>query len=548
MNRKNSILMVFILTLAITLIAIFAYSLDNPHVDVNSIGCQSCHYVVSGPMPSWMSHVPQDIDDTQYNNLCWGCHTGSPPNILYEKTHSSLRWTTIERNYGDWTTECRTCHSPHQQMQFRKWSTISYLYRGAASSATSNTITKTGAGWADNQWASHVVVGNTSYLNLNYKILSNTSDTLTVQGTLNNNYVKPGATFGIAYGKLVKEIINAKNVKFFRPVGANNFADYDSTYDGVCEVCHTQTQNPSNNLPRYRNTGYTTIDNHNVGANCTDCHFHVNGFSAGSNCGSCHGIPPVSDASKVTTPNATGSDTYGKHELHNVTKGYQCTTCHYAAVCYGQQDPAPATIPIRIGFNLFSGAYIGGIYDAQTTPPVTDGYVASDPNTTITNTGTKTCDNLYCHGKLTNGTSWGSGANTTPAWGTVGVTVACGDCHKATNANPPTLGNHTKHAGSTELNLACTLCHSTYPTGHVNNQANVAFSTDPRVSGASYSGSTTMFDSYGQCSNIYCHGAGEPQWGGTLADAAQCDSCHGGNAAATTATGGLGPMTLPKHT
>jgi len=63
--------------------------------------------------------------------------------------------------------------------------------------------------------------------------------------------VTDGDPFAIIYGKLIKSILPTSNsgdraVKNFRneegdPPMPNSFADGDSTYDGVCEVCHTQT-------------------------------------------------------------------------------------------------------------------------------------------------------------------------------------------------------------------------------------------------------------------------------------------------------------------
>jgi hypothetical protein len=55
-------------------------------------------------------------------------------------------------------------------------------------------------------------------------------------------------------------------VIFLGSTGANSYADGDSVYDGVCEVCHTQTLVHTN-----------TDDgvNHFDGSNCIDCHPHT---------------------------------------------------------------------------------------------------------------------------------------------------------------------------------------------------------------------------------------------------------------------------------
>jgi hypothetical protein len=66
-----------LLALIISLFAYQASALDYPHFGVNSIGCDSCHFIYGTEpslLPEWTSHTPEDIDDTQYNALCWSCH------------------------------------------------------------------------------------------------------------------------------------------------------------------------------------------------------------------------------------------------------------------------------------------------------------------------------------------------------------------------------------------------------------------------------------------------------------------------------------------
>lgn len=67
-----------------------------------------------------------------------------------------------------------------------------------------------------------------------------------------------------------------KNVTFTSRTGHDSFADGDSTRNGVCEVCHTNTK-------YYKNDG-TGFVNHSGGFNyngkdCTACHAHLGGFS-----------------------------------------------------------------------------------------------------------------------------------------------------------------------------------------------------------------------------------------------------------------------------
>ncbi len=67
------------------------------------------------------------------------------------------------------------------------------------------------------------------------------------------------------------------NVVFIRYTGINSFADGDTTYNGICEVCHTTTK-------YYRRDGSQPFSNHSGGVNydrtnCTYCHSHSTGFA-----------------------------------------------------------------------------------------------------------------------------------------------------------------------------------------------------------------------------------------------------------------------------
>ncbi|MBI5695854.1 MAG: right-handed parallel beta-helix repeat-containing protein [Nitrospirae bacterium] len=67
-----------------------------------------------------------------------------------------------------------------------------------------------------------------------------------------------------------------RNVVFTSVTGPDSFADGDNVYDGICEVCHTQT--------RYHRNNGTGFANHSSGVNesgsdCTACHAHQAGFA-----------------------------------------------------------------------------------------------------------------------------------------------------------------------------------------------------------------------------------------------------------------------------
>ncbi|MBI5408464.1 MAG: hypothetical protein HZA14_03765, partial [Nitrospirae bacterium] len=185
-------------------------------------------------------------------------------------------------------------------------------------SVNETTITKTDAGWTDNQYQGLVVVPNISKRDYNYKIISNTGDTLTVEGPMDLTKISAGNTFAIVYGKLIKDSIDlskititppetgTKATRFFNSTGEKSFADGDATYDGVCEVCHTQTTH-------FRNNGGGSDQLHSnmgspAGTRCTSCHQHINGFRG------------------------MGGGAHSTHVLEGYGPQLACTDCHGANV------------------------------------------------------------------------------------------------------------------------------------------------------------------------------------------------------------------------
>ncbi|MEW6599461.1 MAG: Ig-like domain-containing protein [Nitrospirota bacterium] len=315
--------------------------LDYPHYGINGIGCDSCHFVYGSQpslLPPWTEHDPQNIDDTQYNTLCLSCHNDI--DAPYVRTHSSIQ---TDDGYGTWTVECRVCHNPHFHMQFRTYGSAAYLYSDASTNITASTITRTGAGWTVDAYKGFVVIPNILQRNYNYKIIENSQDTLTVQGPIDLTRAASGNTFAIVYNKLIYDSIDlsritispaksgTKAVRFFGKTGTNSFADGDATYDGICEVCHTQTTH-------FRNNGSGEDQLHvnagsPAGTDCISCHSHTAGFAhggaGGTGCEECHGHDPGYGG--VTG----GKGTYGSHSTHTENDADDlrgpnvgCDTCH----------------------------------------------------------------------------------------------------------------------------------------------------------------------------------------------------------------------------
>jgi len=307
--------------------------LDYPHCSTYDVGCDSCHYMVSENVPEWVTHVATDLDDTPYNNLCWSCHNNIK--APYVKPHSSL--TTSDRYHaeeGGWAMECRTCHWVHHQKQVRTYGAASYKYSGQATALGATTLTEAGAGWAADAYKGYVLVPNVSELSYQYQIIGNTAETLTVEGPIDLTKAAGGNTFAIFYGKLIGSkddngsestlhtpYSSRKVVRLFANTGANSFADGDATYDGVCEVCHTETTH-------YRNDGSAPEQHHEnlggkSGTDCIDCHAHVNGFGHGSGGGG--------GGDGTGCSNAAGchqdQDSHPTH-VGGMLSGVTCLTCH----------------------------------------------------------------------------------------------------------------------------------------------------------------------------------------------------------------------------
>ena len=260
---------IFLFFLILTPVFADQSGIDFPHNSMNGINCSKCH--ANPYSPPIGDHVPPEfvgtIDDTTWNNVCWSCHGETSP-LPYTKTHSSL---TTSDKYGPWSIECKTCHWPHHQMQMRAYGPESFVHTATIDSVTATSITKSGGTpWQENEYAGYIVIPNLNSINgvtydssiydssYNYRIINNTADTLTVQGTIDLAFVTPGNTMAIIYGNLIKDTIvtpnsGIKTAKLFENSGPNSFADdetdsgIDPTPEGICQVCHTLTDHWLNN-------------------------------------------------------------------------------------------------------------------------------------------------------------------------------------------------------------------------------------------------------------------------------------------------------------
>jgi predicted CxxxxCH...CXXCH cytochrome family protein len=321
-----------------------------------------------------------------------------------------------------------------------------------------------------------------------------------------------------------------------------------TTSNKICEVCHTYDAARVNgvNVHAYNSQGANLGNHQNANAqDCIICHKHNEAFKP-LTCNACHGNPPTAntpggpDGLALWDGKTTGSSTAGRHATHATALGYSCDTCHNNSVMPEVSTAKPGFLDISIAFSTFG---------------VTTGSYSGQAGVSYNNalgTGGLTCSTVYCHGSSLDG------LNKTPTWA---GSVACGDCHKATAANPPSLGSHARHAGSGagQLSLACSDCHGAngaggagHVTGNIEwnlNTGNSKFGSGAKYNAAASGAINNVAPSagYQTCSTVYCHsnvqsqtGSGAPtvyatpQWGG---GSLNCGSCHKDMANDATASG-----------
>lgn len=116
----------------------------------------------------------------------------------------------------------------------------------------------------------------------------------------------------------------------------HSFADADTNYDGICEVCHTQTKFHSFNGLYQGNP----VAAHNGGVFCARCHAHDEGFR-GSGCGGCHGEAQNNGNDGIVRRAVVGEFAAGSHHVAGgAVQDADCAVCHYEAIdgAYHEND------------------------------------------------------------------------------------------------------------------------------------------------------------------------------------------------------------------
>jgi hypothetical protein len=359
----------FVVAFTYHLIAIAA--IDAPHNESNNVSCGSCHG--QGVLESvfWSG-------SGTYDRICTDkCHT--QPFCPYTELYAPAM-KTHEDSDENQLAECRTCHDPHYQKQKNYKNTdadnlylasgiiTSYHYDsppepppgepedvGTSTLTYSSIIYKTETGWdatrltGKTEDCRHTILfPNVKKLGFSYPIIAvdettPTTGTITVKGDARPvyQYISPPTDFMVVYGQYIRDIINDKPVKFFDSEGENSFADGDTTYNGVCEICHTDTK-------YHKNDG--NGEPHLEGTRCTECHNHSGGLEPSGDCIGCHSYSIRGRAAIRKQFNDNS------HHVQGVTlENTHCYECHWEAKADGSINN-----PYHEGYNTDTGSFVSG--------------------------------------------------------------------------------------------------------------------------------------------------------------------------------------------
>ena len=378
------------LILALTYHFIAIAAIDAPHNDSTRVLCGKCHG--EGLLQSFWggSGIYSTVDE-----LCISCHT----QLSCPLTHDTIGPQAItHKDSNDIVlAECITCHDPHYQKQKNykntDWNNLYLAHDGKITSYEYNhpddynpdgedpdgngktysdiELSHTSVlhydpfksitykdGWNATRltrktWECRgaILFPNVKKLGFSYPIIAIDEfwKTITVKGDVTPVYQYISTSeFAVMYGQFIKDNINGNPVKFFCP---ETFADGDTTYNGICEVCHTPQD-----------------AHHFAGARCTDCHNHSGGFKPSNDCIGCHSYSIRGRAAITKQFNANS------HHVQGVTlENTHCYECHWEAKADGTINN-----PYHEGYdndinNSISGAKVDlVIYSAGSRPEPPD--------------------------------------------------------------------------------------------------------------------------------------------------------------------------------
>lgn len=276
-----------------------------------------------------------------------------------------------------------------------------------------------------------------------------------------------------------------------------DFIHGEPDFDGICEVCHTQTS--------YHRNNPTGDHSHNVGSVCTDCHTHENGFEAEiGDCSTCHEAttttlvtgshpshftaafgPGISDCATCHGANAdTGGHAGHRNGVVNFTDGATinltatavCNTCHSPAGFYDGVAEAKSVWTGGVyaspgNLDASHSLWCAGCHDDD---PVTGGV---DESSLIGAVHAKsTLGNNATYGHYVTGHGRSGNTHAAMSWqapsdtGNPAAGLNCDTCHDAASAHIDGAAGSSNRlrAGFAvdQSNAGCTICHS--PAGLAN--------------------------------------------------------------------------------
>ncbi len=244
-----------------------------------------------------------------------------------------------------------------------------------------------------------------------------------------------------------------------------------------------------------------------------------------SSCSGCHGMPPVDAAYR----NISTGGFVGNHSTHveAPASAADCARCHNNSGYLNSHRDGKTQLSPNINASPAPG---GGQYKVSGTA------ITFRNQTSIPILGS--CSNVNCHFEATT-TQWGSTAFSAPS--------DCNKCHGAppNGGTSGVAGSHARHDLYYPGAANCLKCHSNNTTflhatsaGHRN--LNISFAAAPNNGSGAYSGALNDYlpsqtNTFGTCTNLYCHSNGRksmgnfstatvPTWGTPLP--ANCTGCH----------------------
>lgn len=275
----------------------------------NQIVCSTCHDQHSTTYSPFLR-----IANTE-DALCLQCHTARdirryadnvsnkgthPVGINYSLADSRFQLMSLPLSTSS-KVVCSTCHATHY-----------------SASADGNILRNASK---DNLCATcHTYLGFD--ITLNHKGMSCT--------TCHYGHSNGSANIYLINDNIVTPNSGTKAAVFTANGSGSNYADGTGTINGVCEVCHTQTDH-------FTNTAIGTVDARHIVSpvvKCTTCHPHNKAFAAQTDCLGCHntvqdkpGVGPVGGRRAVV--GASGDFVRTSHHSNTAPTVADCIKCHY---------------------------------------------------------------------------------------------------------------------------------------------------------------------------------------------------------------------------